>query len=943
MMKTAYTDSLLAGRRYEITAARLGDSSYQNLITVGWLLFPPSFPYSADASNYHAENRIGGASEPLVEARALMYFAEKINSTYPVNRDTCKSFITTWKNKPFDIGSNLAKASLHDYAISKLTLDVLTTAGRQDDYKMIRYWFGIRVIDPNGGKVDYYPTLSEVIKYSIPNMSEVELADGSKSGTIVQAYKYDGTPVNHPYDAPVTVDVSWSDGSSSNEPYVGIVHITPQGRGSCRIQDTLGKYRNGLHNIEEKAYNDIPEKMVVMMVYGAFVSLRDPRANDEAIMTPIVEGCAKNQQNANLTDAYMRLKEVDASGTVVAYGWASKGSGLGFNEVKSMFSYVKGSGLGKVPSWGLYPAKFLDNVENYSIGDISDLGLVLCPKCKICDHIEDANFVDFGVYFGNDGSGLKSVTCEPLMKNGTYTFKAVGLINCAHCQTPYYRIFNDCQMRTEIEQMPIGISERKTVKSYQNQWVIRVPDRGAGVGVIKGYSFQEHTVGNLPMIDFFIERQGYVLKQTYPLEVGSMKKNGVRELLCTGESRKDGVPSHTYYDNNYAPDFSDPYTGDTVSQKGMGNFRGPQQDWGGIDAQTGLKTCSLCDRVGVDTTYGESEEYQRGARFNLTIDRGDGSKTFDRLNQDFFISPTPYYRIRLTTADGSRIRYLDVPPKMLGVSVGEPPPLFSIKPDDGCPNDKWMQNCMNTFLEYGEAYSKEYDIEGDFVICKGLAWSGRYDDNTRAWIVSKPNQNVRSQDTYNAYNTPINEINWTDGQNRDAVMYDGKTMIPRFPAPQCSDNVNYIGVFGSCQSVLNVSSSHEIVLSAKETEEVDTPAGPTTKIVRYWTCKTCEDSYVSCQTTADASQFVIAGSTDPTNTPPLETGAKKGLYNPEYNWHFTRFLYSPDDKDLEDLATMDETKGDLQKKIPRPIFDWLSKGKSFTSSGSQSAGGENDE
>ena len=231
----------------------------------------------------------------------------------------------------------------------------------------------------------------------------------------------------------------------------------------------------------------------------------------------------------------------------------------------------------------------------------------------------------------------------------------------------------------------------------------------------------------------------------------------------------------------------------------------------------------------------------------------------------------------MTTADGSRIRYLDVPPKMLGVSVGDPPPLFrSIKPDVGCPNDKWMRNCMETFFEYGEAYSDEYDIEGDFVICKGLAWSGRYDDNTRAWIVSKPNQNVTSQDTYNAYPTPINEVNWNDGQNRDAVKYDGTTMIPRFPAPQCSDNVNYIGVFGSCQSVLNVSSSHEIVLSAKETEEVDTPAGPTTKIVRYWTCKTCEDSYVSCQNTADASQFVIAGSTDPSNTPPLENRCKKG-------------------------------------------------------------------
>ena len=945
MMKTHMTDSLLSGRRYEITAARLGDSSYQNMIGSGWLVFPPSFPSSADARNYHGQNRLGGSSEPLVEAKALIYFAEKINTLYPRNAETCKSFFTTWKNNPFNIGLNIAKTSIQDYALAKITIEALTSAGRGDDYKLFRYWFGIRYVDSSTGKIDYYPSLSEIIKYSIPNMDSVQTADGSKNGTIVQAYKYDGSVIMNPFDAILTVDVDWDDGTTTNEPYISIVHMTPQGKGSCRIQDALGKYRNGLHNIQEKDYNDIPEKMVVMMVYGSFVALRNPRANDDAILTPIVDACSRNQQSANLTDAYMRLKEVDSSGTVVGYGWNSKGSGLGYNHVKAMFSYVRGAGLNKVASWGLFPSYFLDSVETFGMGDISDLGLVLCPNCETCDHIEDANFVDFGVYFGNDGSPLKSITCDPILKNGTYIFKAVGLISCTHCSTPYYRIFNDCRMRTEVEQMPIGEAERKTRKAYSVQWVIRVPSRGAGVGAIKGYQFNEHNIGDLPSIKFFIERQGYVIEREYPLEVGSMRKNGIRDLVCTGESIKDGVKSHTYYDNNYAPDFYDSSTGDTVSQKGAGLFRGPQASWGGVDAQTGLKSCSLCDTVGVETTYGESTDYQRGARFNLVIDRGDGSKVFNRPDQDVFTSPTKYYRIRLKTSSGDRVRYLDVPPQKLGIAVGATPPLFDIKIISSCPNDMWVQKCTETFMEYGDAYSQEYDVDGEFIVCKGLAWSARYDNNTRTWLPSTPKQSFLNafSGTYSddGINRPIDETNWHDGQNRDAYSSDGTTLISRFPAPKCSDNVNYLGVFGSCQSVLSVSSSHLVVVSAKETEEVMTPTGPVTKIKSYLTCTTCEGSYVSSPDTQSASQFVIAGSTDANNTPPLEN-VELGLFLPSNQWHFTRYLYAPENKDLEDLANMDETKDKLAKKIPKPIFEWLANGKQFPST-STNTGGDADE
>ena len=96
---------------------------------------------------------------------------------------------------------------------------------------------------------------------------------------------------------------------------------------------------------------------------------------------------------------------------------------------------------------------------------------------------------------------------------------------------------------------------------------------------------------------------------------------------------------------------------------------------------------------------------------------------------------------------------------------------------------------------------------------------------------------------------------------------------------------------------------------------------------------------------ADASQFIVPASTDPTNTPPI-VKSENGLYDPRNEWHFTRWLYAPHSKDIQDLATMSDTKDSAKRKMPKNIFKWLEDGKTFPQSGSnstQSGGTQNDE
>lgn len=933
MLKTTNTDILLAGQRYELTTARLGDSSYQQMLGVNWLLFPPSFTSAADMNQYHEENKLGNPL-PLAEAKALMFFANTMLSVWPQNAGTCKSFITTWSNQPLNISKSVARSALQDYALAKNTIESIThSADRNTDYTLFRYWFGLRAVDPTTGKVNYYPSISEISSYSIPNLNGVSSADGTKDGTIVQLLRYDDSPTYRPQDVVVSVEVKWDDGTTTKEPYTNIIHMTPQGKASSRIQDYLGAYRNGLNNIEEKTYNDIPEKMAVMMVYMAFAQRKNPTISYPIILKAIVENCSNTQQPANLTDKYMSMKEIDATGTVVAYGWNSNGNNLGFNICKEMWTYVSNNSTkDKVASWGAFPAKFLDDIEQYHIGEVKDTGLVVCPHCKVCDYLKDANFIDFGVYFGADDNALTSVTCAPVLNQGVYLYQAVGVVECSHCSKGYYRKFQS-KMRSLVAQMPIGENELKLRKSYASDWVIRSPGNGARMGEMVGYMFRDHVIGEIPSLIIYLSYAGVIKSVEYPLEIGSMSRRGLKELVCTGTSLKEGIQSHTYYDNVYAPSFTDSYSSEVISQKGMGLYRGPQADWSGVDSATGTKSCRLCDKVGVDTTLGEGTTYQNGARLEMIIDRGDGSQTFDRPDIDFFVDTVEYYKIRLTTPRQDMVRYLDVRKELVGVPIGTAPALISMKsPPNPCVNDIWLNALEDVGQEYVQDLEIHKNLSSEMLVCEGLAWSGRYEASTRKWLISEPqtaNYWVSSFDSYEGVAGVIDTTTWTDGENKWCSKVGG-TSIPRFPAHSCADKVTYVSPFASCSAVQPLMSSHEIVVDSIEFEDADTPTGKITTKSTYSTCNTCKESFTGSPSIISSNQFVIPHSTDPTNTPPVDMNPT-GIYNPTHKWHFTRFLYEPYNKTIDDLVGMDDIKEDVKKYIPKNIYKWLKAGRRFPS------------
>ena len=248
MQKTTDTDLLLAGRKYHITPARLGDTSFQRKVERKSMLFPPTFIQAANPSTYYYQNKLG-LTESLPDAMAMMLFAEGYIKYWPSNMATCKSFMGTWKGNPFYIPPALAKGAMQEYAIASKTLDSILGRGREDDYKLYRYWFGLR--ETEDGNVSHYPAMAEISINSIKDFNKIMLEDGSKKGTINRLLDYDGVECDSTKSVIVTVEVDWDDGTSSEEPYCGLRHLTPQGNvASCRMQNVLGAYKSGLNIID---------------------------------------------------------------------------------------------------------------------------------------------------------------------------------------------------------------------------------------------------------------------------------------------------------------------------------------------------------------------------------------------------------------------------------------------------------------------------------------------------------------------------------------------------------------------------------------------------------------------------------------------------------------------------------------------------------------------
>ncbi len=928
MRKTLDTDLLMAGRKYAITPARLGDSSFQRRLDTKTLLFPPTFTQSVLPANYPLERKLA-YKEEQVDAQALICLAEGFLNTWPSNSKVCKSFMGTWKGDPFLIPFETAKGAIQEYALSVNTLSKVLGSSRDDDYKLFRYWFGIRHRDADG-QITYYPTLSETKVSGIAGFERVILEDGSKEGTIISMLDYEGSPITQAKSVIYYVQVDWDDGSSSQEPYSGVRHVTPQGVGSSRVQEILGAYKGGVSNIEVKDYNDLVEKVAVMMVYVAFTRRFHSVADMNDAVNAVCSMTASTQQEANLSFAYKKYTEIDTTtGTVTAYGW---GADSGMREIRQMWAYVSSSStMLRVADWATWPAKFVDKVQTYGVGVTKDTGLVVCPHCKLCERITDANFVDYGVYFGGDSNPFKSVTYQTKEVNGNKMFKALGIVKCNSCSKLYYRKFKPI-MRREKEQMPIGISELSQIKPYSTQWIIRSVGLGAKMGRVEGYSFLEKQGGVLPMIRFYLTYGGRVMGVDYPLEVGAMGRIGQRDTLCTGASQvpSSGMTSHKYYDWNYAPPFIDPASGETMDTKGKGKYVGNNTtDFANADPLTRSKLCDWCEKVGVPTTLSESNSYAGGARSWMIIDRGDGSSTFDRLGEDYTESNTGkvVYKLRLISPSGDRIRFLEVKAEDVGVALEDAPPLVAPTVKGRiCPNDKWVEEMFSAFDDYAQDLQNATGAVTKSLGCDGLAWSARYDGRKLEWVVSKPpsdwllNNSIVNPDGIAGQ---IDAVSWADGENR--LLYDGEE---RFPAKECGV-ISYVSPYSSCMNVQGISSSHKVETINQEKETEITESGSsTTKLVTHLWCKTCNESFVGAPDDGTAQTFVIPESTDPMNTPErTEKQGDNSLFNEKNEWHFTHLLYPPENKSLEDIVNSATFRDSIKQKMPNSLFSWFSNGK----------------
>ena len=144
--------------------------------------------------------------------------------------------------------------------------------------------------------------------------------------------------------------------------------------------------------------------------------------------------------------------------------------------------FMTGAGINDV---GKKVGQFLDRIIVLPLGTVKDSGLVLCPHCKKCETINNAEFVDFGIQT-NDQDGFSSIKWQTRNVDGEQKFKAVGVVKCSGCSSLYFRRFSP-SLRPFDNQVPIG---RVNADNKPNLFIDASRQGGtAGNAPITGYTF----------------------------------------------------------------------------------------------------------------------------------------------------------------------------------------------------------------------------------------------------------------------------------------------------------------------------------------------------------------------------------------------------------------------------------------------------------------------
>lgn len=961
MAHQSQATSILGALDYDVTSETYGSEASLKSLSRNQLVLPPLMWSACDLANFHFQG-IPNA-EPLEFAKGLLSEAQAFQNLWPRNRGTYKSTLTSWVNS--DLNLLLSQASIPEWvAVTNLFTALEDLSDTETIRQINARWWGL--VSPYreeyeaigkanksdistffdrfsgfGRGLQFYPTLVESLMAGrTDTLGVVSIYDATKTGTINAAYDFQGNRCNNTFQAPYNVDVTWNDGTTEQVSYLSVRQLDPvlNKPMECRAQWTLSPM-DGIG--VPRSNNDFVRKLGAIIVIAG-LGMRDrtgqPLNNRVKAWTRMagayLQDAAKSETYENMTGS-------------LGNGWESP---LGQDIMVEIAEYLYEKPL-ELQAIGAKIAAFLDKEEVFPLGSVTDSGLVLCPHCKKCETIADANWKDFGIQCFADADNMISYTWR-LQQN---RFNAVGRLSCSGCGKDYYRRFNPLY-RTFSSQLPINSVPRKlsplTLIDNSRQ------GGSCAEGSVTAYTILMPTnkgssgADGLPAVRVFAQVGDLFRANDIPLEVGSQSRNLKRVKFCSGKSIVSSfrMASHSYYDA-----FLGSKQGDDAGVNKSAFSTGP----------LGNRECAWCKSVSqttgedVPTTLIEGGYYTGNSNFMQISRLGDGSKTFDRRDKDYDATVYEvddgmggavekeiinYYKIRLVA--GNTIRFLHIEPDELGIAIPEANSVtaetLSLTSDPPCPNEasQVLEPAAKLYEQYYQAKVKHENLKAQVTVCEQLAYSACINPETNQWhpaecpaYLQESRQMSFGDSLFNINGERIDLTDWAEG-NKSCWTPTGS--VQRFPDPafNLKSASLVITPYADNRRRTTLRQYHILKQVGGDAQEVILPTGEVCQeVTPYLHCVQCEKSYHGAPNEEEGKKWGLPMAVGNDYLRP-ETSERRndsgGGYSSATKWHYTLPLYSwVEGESLE--AAIKKDPATWKQMFPQDLIDWLLAGKVFTS------------
>ena len=1024
MSNQSQLETVMGNRNYSLESAvnGLGSQVSLNKLRVRQIILPPQIKSATDTVNIHYGG-VRGLDE-FAYAYGMISEAESFLNNWPTYPQLFTTARNGWSESGVD-GRLMSLATPEWVALTNMISlnesyrNTLDESVKKERLAVYQRWWGLlappnpdkygasgqAVKDPvNDPRLDdfsgygrkhahqYYPTATQAFLSNRVELLKVKHLTENKQGRITSINTVDGSVVVYPTQCPYTVDVQWDDGSSETLSYLQVRHLDPViGEPMfCRAQQNLSPldyFGNTLIDSETgEPLNDFVNKLATVLVISSMdIGFAHTTLSNDNIIhkwtnlsSPMLQPAARSITYNNMEDLSSSIKRV---------GWAT---GIGQRIMSDIWNiFTVGGGISVI---GLKVGKFMDKKTILPLGTVKDSGLVLCPHCKKCETINNAEFVDFGIQT-NDQDGFSSIKWQTRSANGMQKFKAVGVVKCSGCSRLYFRKFYP-SLRPFDNQIPFG---GVTANSKPNLFIDASRRGGTAANTsITGYTFlprfrtgSEGAEG-LPCLRVFGELdvgwEKYIRADDIPLEVGTQSRNLKKQRFCSGRtpiSRFSSMTSHEWYDRNVG-DNDGQYLGINPS-----NYK--------PDKRTGLLRCTWCEQVSEKTGNYMVETWNTGndifnyytgdrsftnqstflSRDFLELKSASGNDIFNTSGEDYEATGgetidlgdgvtmitserIEYYKIRLLDNQGS-VRELHIHPDDLGQeipAIDGSTSITIIPVENPCPNEEsfFLKPYQAFYEDYLEKERIELNQESRFLITEQLAYSAKLNLSSQTWEAKQPPSSYlvsKGRGSRLFTSVGVRSIDWTEG-NRDSITPQGDK--PRFPDPKMG--------LGTAATIITPYADNRVQRPLKNYHilkevgadlvvEIDELSGQ--KITRktpYYYCPQCNDSFHGAPTNEDANIWKFPEPTgnevfkngwdiDPVNETLVFTASDveterrddgSGGYNPESDWHWTLPLYTENKPFGTWLANafVNNPKKVKALNFTKIMEEWLKNNKTFT-------------